>query len=42
LRVNVFPDDIAEAVYYFTSPASSKTTGGVLTVDGGVPAAYVR
>jgi NAD(P)-dependent dehydrogenase (short-subunit alcohol dehydrogenase family) len=42
LRVNVFPTDIAEAVYYFTSPASSKTTGGVLTVDGGVPAAYVR
>jgi rhamnulose-1-phosphate aldolase/alcohol dehydrogenase len=42
LRLNVFPDDIAEAVYYFTSPASSKTTGGVLTVDGGVPAAYVR
>jgi rhamnulose-1-phosphate aldolase/alcohol dehydrogenase len=42
LRVNVFPEDIAEAVYYFTSPASSKTTGGVLTVDGGVPAAYVR
>lgn len=28
--------------YHFTSPASSKTTGGVLTVDGGVPAAYVR
>ena len=42
LRVNVFPEDIAEAVYYFASPASSKTTGGVLTVDGGVPAAYVR
>jgi rhamnulose-1-phosphate aldolase/alcohol dehydrogenase len=42
LRVNVFPEDIADAVYYFTSPASSKTTGGVLTVDGGVPAAYVR
>jgi rhamnulose-1-phosphate aldolase/alcohol dehydrogenase len=42
LSVNVFPEDIADAVYYFTSPASSKTTGGVLTVDGGVPAAYVR
>jgi rhamnulose-1-phosphate aldolase/alcohol dehydrogenase len=42
LRVNVYPDDIAQAVCFFASPASSKTTGGVLTVDGGVPAAYVR
>ncbi|MFC4454179.1 bifunctional aldolase/short-chain dehydrogenase [Deinococcus sonorensis] len=42
LKVNVFPEDIAEAVAYFGSPAASKTTGGVLTVDGGVPTAYVR
>ena len=42
LKLNVFPSDIAEAVYFFASPASAKTTGGVLTVDGGVPAAYVR
>jgi len=42
LRVNIFPEDIAEAVAFFASPVSSKTTGGVLTVDGGVPAAYVR
>jgi rhamnulose-1-phosphate aldolase/alcohol dehydrogenase len=42
LRVNVFPEDIANAAYFFSSPAAAKTTGGVLTVDGGVPAAYVR
>lgn len=42
LKVNIFPEDIAEAVYFFVSPAASKTTGGVLTVDGGVPIAYVR
>ncbi|MCL4508730.1 MAG: bifunctional aldolase/short-chain dehydrogenase [Chloroflexi bacterium] len=42
LKVNVFPEDIAEAIFFFASRGSSKTTGGVLTVDGGVAAAYVR
>ncbi|HEV2123480.1 MAG TPA: SDR family oxidoreductase, partial [Chloroflexota bacterium] len=42
LKVNIFPEDIAEAVCWFASDRSSKTTGGVLTVDGGVAAAYVR
>jgi NAD(P)-dependent dehydrogenase (short-subunit alcohol dehydrogenase family) len=42
LKVNIFPEDIAEATYFFVSPAASKTTGGALTVDGGVPIAYVR
>ncbi|MBX3110971.1 MAG: bifunctional aldolase/short-chain dehydrogenase [Fimbriimonadaceae bacterium] len=42
LKVNVTPEDIAEAVTFFAGPKSKKTTGGVLTVDGGVPAAYVR
>jgi NAD(P)-dependent dehydrogenase (short-subunit alcohol dehydrogenase family) len=42
LKVNVLPDDIAEAVAFFASSRSAKTTGGVLTVDGGVPTAYVR
>lgn len=42
LKVNVLPEDVAEAICFFASPVSAKTTGGVLTVDGGVPAAYVR
>jgi rhamnulose-1-phosphate aldolase/alcohol dehydrogenase len=42
LRVSIYPEDIAEAAFFFASPAASKTTGGVLTVDGGVPLAYVR
>src|ERR671932_2622073 len=43
LRVNIFPEDIAEAVMHFASPArSGKSTGNLLNVDGGVPAAYAR
>ncbi len=42
LKVNVYPEDIAEAALFLASPRASKTTGAVITVDGGVPAAYVR
>jgi NAD(P)-dependent dehydrogenase (short-subunit alcohol dehydrogenase family) len=43
LKVNVVPDDIAEAVVYFASPRrSGKSTGNVLNVDGGVAVAYPR
>lgn len=42
LRVNVYPDDVAEAILFFASDRSGKTTGCTLTVDGGVPAAYTR
>src|SRR4051812_32076838 len=43
LGVNILPDDIAEAVLHFASHRrSGKTTGNVLNVDGGVPAAYPR
>jgi len=43
LGVNIFPSDIAEAVLHFASPArSGKSTGNLLNVDGGVPAAYAR
>ena len=43
LGVNIVPEDIAEAVLHFSSPRrSGKSTGNVLNVDGGVPAAYPR
>ncbi len=42
LKVNVYPEDIAEAILFFASERSSKTTGGILNVDGGLVAAYVR
>lgn len=42
LLVNVYPQDIADAILYFASSKSEKTTGCILTVDGGVPAAFTR
>jgi len=42
LKVNVFPEDVAEAVCFLVSPRSAKTTGCTITVDGGVPGAYTR
>jgi NAD(P)-dependent dehydrogenase (short-subunit alcohol dehydrogenase family) len=43
LGVNILPEDIAEAVLHFASERrSGKSTGNVLNVDGGVPAAYPR
>jgi rhamnulose-1-phosphate aldolase/alcohol dehydrogenase len=42
LKVNIFPEDIAEAVLFFASPRARKSTGNMLNVDGGVAAAYAR
>lgn len=42
LLVNIFPADIAEAIAFFASSKAEKTTGCMLTVDGGVPAAFTR
>lgn len=42
LKVEILPEDIAEAIAFLAGPRSAKTTGGILTVDGGVAAAYVR
>lgn len=42
LLVNIYPQDIAEGVAFFASSKSAKTTGCMLTIDGGVPAAFTR
>jgi rhamnulose-1-phosphate aldolase/alcohol dehydrogenase len=42
LGVNVYPEDVAEAIAFFAGPRSAKSTGNILNVDGGVPAAYPR
>jgi rhamnulose-1-phosphate aldolase/alcohol dehydrogenase len=42
LGVNVFPEDVAEAIVFLAGPRTAKSTGNVLNVDGGVTAAYPR
>lgn len=42
LLVNIYPKDIAEGIAFFASSKASKTTGCMLTIDGGVPAAFTR
>jgi rhamnulose-1-phosphate aldolase/alcohol dehydrogenase len=43
LKVSILPGDIAESMLHFASDArSGKSTGNLLNVDGGVPAAYPR
>ncbi|WP_308635084.1 bifunctional aldolase/short-chain dehydrogenase [Paenibacillus silvisoli] len=42
LLVNIYPRDIAEGVAFFASSKADKTTGCMLTIDGGVPAAFTR
>ena len=42
LGAHILPDDVAEAVLFFASDRSAKTTGCTLTVDGGVKDAFPR
>jgi rhamnulose-1-phosphate aldolase/alcohol dehydrogenase len=42
LGVDIYPEDVAEAIAFFAGPRSGKSTGNVVNVDGGVTAAYPR
>jgi len=42
LKRSVFPEDIAEAVVFFASERSAKSTGNILNVDAGNAAAFTR
>lgn len=42
LNVNILPQDIAESIAFLASSKSAKTTGCMVTVDGGVAAAFTR
>ena len=42
LKRNVVPADVADAVFYFASESSAKSTGNVLNVDAGHQAAFSR
>ena len=42
LQRSVFPEDIAEGIYFFASDISSKSTGNFLNIDAGNAAAFTR
>jgi len=42
LKCNVLPEDVAEAVYFFASDASAKSTGNIINVDAGNAQAFTR
>jgi len=42
LRTRIFPRDVARSIAFLLSPWSAKTTGCVITVDGGIPGVFPR
>ena len=42
LKRSVFPEDIAEAIYFFASELSAKSTGNIINVDAGNVQAFTR
>ncbi len=42
LKLNVLPEDIAEAIYFLASDASAKSTGNIINVDAGNQQSFPR
>jgi len=42
LKLNVFPEDIAEAIYFMAADTSSKSTGNIINVDAGHAPSFTR
>ncbi len=42
LKLNVLPEDIAEAIYFLASDASAKSTGNIINVDAGNAQSFTR
>lgn len=42
LKLNVFPEDIAEAIYFLASDTSAKSTGNIINVDAGNQQSFPR
>ncbi len=42
LKRSVFPEDIAEGVYFFASELTAKSTGNILNVDAGIEGSFTR
>ncbi len=42
LKLSVFPEDIAEAIYFLASDMSAKSTGNIINVDAGNQQSFTR
>lgn len=42
LKLSVFPEDVAEAIYFFVSDMAAKSTGNIVNVDAGNAQAFTR
>jgi NAD(P)-dependent dehydrogenase (short-subunit alcohol dehydrogenase family) len=42
LKLGVFPEDVAEAAYFFVADVSAKSTGNILNVDAGNVQSFTR
>ena len=42
LKLSVYPEDIAEAIYFFAGDVSAKSTGNILNVDAGNAQSFTR